>query len=272
MLKMFLNGLIIVAGAALIAAGFNFFLIPLNLLSGGISGISMLIGYFFGGNIGYIYLLLNIPIIIWGYFVLGRAFVMISILSVVFTTWFMQLFPASGVPTEQLLGAVFGGVLIGIGTGITLRIGGSSGGFDIVGSILTRNRDFPLGTAIFILNGLVILVLGFQENWDLALYSMISIFVTGKVIDIIHIKHVKVTAMIVTSQTDLMLDRLMKLHRGVTVMKTRGGYTHMDREMLMTVTTRYELVELQRIIKETDPKAFVNIVETVTVWGEFRRN
>ncbi|MFD2613248.1 YitT family protein [Paenibacillus gansuensis] len=270
-MKQVWNILILALGAAFIAAGFNLFLIPLSLLSGGISGISMLIGYFFGGNIGFIYLLLNIPIAIWGYFVLGKRFVGYSAVSILVTTWFMQILPTSGVPSDQLLGAVFGGVLIGIGTGISLRVGGSSGGFDIVGAIFTRNRDFPLGSLLFALNGLVILALGFKENWDLALFSMISIFVTGKIIDIIHIKHVKVTAMIVTSQTDTLLDKLMKLNRGVTIIRTRGGYTHLDREMLMTVTTRYELVELQRIIKETDPKAFVNIVETVAVWGEFRR-
>jgi uncharacterized membrane-anchored protein YitT (DUF2179 family) len=263
--------LVIILGAALVAAGFNLFLISHELLSGGISGISMLIGYYTGGNIGLVYFLLNLPLIIWGYFILGSRFIFMSIVSVMFTTWFMQIIPTNHITEDEILGAVFGGVLIGIGSGISMRVGGSTGGMDIIGSILTRSRDFPLGTSLFALNGVVILALGYVKTWDLALYSMLSIYITGKVIDLIHIKHVKVTAMIVTNQTDLLLDKLMKLHRGVTVIKTRGGYTHMEKEMLMTVTTRYELADLKKIIKETDPKAFVNIVETVGVWGEFRR-
>lgn len=270
-LRTVFSNLTILIGAALVAVGFNLFLIPHHLLSGGISGLAMLAGYYTSANIGLIYLIMNIPIVIWGYFILGRQFITLSILSVILTTWLMQLVPVSGLANDPILGAVFGGVLIGLGAGISMRVGGSTGGFDIVGSILTRSRDFPLGMFLFGLNGIVVLALGYIQNWDLALSSMLSIYISGKMIDLIHIKHIKVTAMIVTSQTDLLLDKLMKLHRGVTIIKTRGGYTHMEKEMLLTVTTRYELVELKKIIKDTDPKAFVNIVETVGVWGEFRR-
>ncbi|CAN7396081.1 MULTISPECIES: YitT family protein [unclassified Paenibacillus] len=271
-MKKALDVLIILVGALLVAVGFNMFLIPHQLLSGGVSGIAMIIGYFTDYNIGFLYLLFNMPLMIWGLVSIGKRFIMISVASVVLTTWMMQLIPMNFVAKDSMLGAVFGGVLIGIGSGITLRIGGSSGGFDIVGLILTRKYDFPLGTILSSMNGIVIVALGyFKDNWDLALFSMLAIFISGKTVDMIHIRHIKVTAFIVTKHKDAIINKLLMIPRGVTLIKTEGAYTKQQHDMLMTVTTRYELVELKRIIKEIDPKAFVNIVETVGVVGEFRK-
>jgi uncharacterized membrane-anchored protein YitT (DUF2179 family) len=258
-------------GAALIATGFNLFLIPHHLLSGGVAGISMLAGYYADWNIGILYFIFNFPIMLWGWFIIGRRFIILSIMSVSITSWLMQLITVYPFALDPILGSVFGGVLIGIGTGITLRVGGSTGGFDIVGSILTRKRDFPLGTVLFAMNGAVILILGYLDNWDVALYSMLSIYITGKIVDTIHIRHIKVTAFIITSETKTLLKRLLLLPRGVTIIKTQGAFSNEEKDMLMTVTTRYELAELRKIIREIDSKAFVNIVETVGVLGEFAR-
>jgi uncharacterized membrane-anchored protein YitT (DUF2179 family) len=269
-LKHLIDAIIIFVGSLLVAVGFNMFLIPHQLLSGGVSGIAMAIGYFTHWNIGLLYFIFNLPIMIWGLIVIGRRFIVISVISVVLTTWLMQILPS--IAQDSVLGAVFGGVLVGIGSGITLRIGGSSGGFDIIGSILTRKWDFPLGTVLSLLNASVILALGFfKKDWDLALYSMLAIYISGKVVDTIHIRHVKVTAFIVTKQKQQLLDKLLTISRGVTLIKTEGAYTSQEQDMLMTVTTRYELVSLKKIIKEIDPKAFVNIVETVGVVGEFHK-
>ncbi len=263
---------VILIGSLLTAISFNLFLIPHLLLSGGVSGIAMVIGYFTDWNIGFMYFVFNIPIMIWGFFIIGRRFIMLSILSVTLTTIFMLVIPTVYKPEEPILSAVFGGVIIGIGCGISLRVGGSTGGFDIIGSILTRKWDFPLGNILFVLNSMVILALGyFKNNWDLALYSMLSIYIFGKVIDSIHIRYLKVTAFIITKQKDLLRDRLLLMPRGVTLIKTEGAYTQEPQDMLMTVTTKYELIELKKIIKHIDPHAFVNIVETVGVLGEFRK-
>jgi len=264
--------LVVLFGSALIAVGFNLFLIPHRLLSGGVSGLSMLVGYFTPFNISLLYLLFNIPLLAAGWFQLGRRFIVLSIVSVIGTTWLMTIIPIIPVASDMLLASVFGGVLVGIGSGISFRIGGSSGGFDILGSIITRYRDFPVGNVLVSLNALVILAAGyFDNNWNLALASMVSIYVTGKVVDMIHISHIKVTVYIVTNRTDEMLRQLLSLQRGVTKIKTEGAYSHVEKDMLMTVTTRYELAELQRIIRISDPQAFVNIVETVGVMGSFRK-
>ncbi|XEC96488.1 YitT family protein [Paenibacillus tarimensis] len=266
------NALLILLGALLVALGFNMLLIPQGLLSGGVSGISMMIGYATGLNIGWLYFAVNFPILVWGLVSLGRRFVFWSIVSVVATTLFMQLIPVRQLAFDPVLSAVFGGVIVGFGSGLTLRQGGSSGGFDVIASVVTLRRDLPVGMIIFVLNGIVIVVLGLLiQDWDAALYSMLSIFATGKVVDMIHIRHTKVTAFIITKETDRMVKKLLERPRGVTVIQTRGAFSSEQRDMLMTVTTRYELAELRKTIKSLDPRAFVNIVETAGIIGDFRQ-
>ncbi|WP_145024906.1 MULTISPECIES: YitT family protein [unclassified Paenibacillus] len=264
---------VVVLGAAFIACGFNLFLVPLHLLSGGVSGLSMLVNYFTPISLSVLYFVFNIPMLVAGWFQLGKRFIVLSILSVVATTWLIAVVPETSLVSDTLLAAVFGGVLVGIGAGISFRAGGSSGGFDIIGSIVTRYRDFPIGNILVAMNGVVILAAGYlQDNWNLALASIVSIFVTGKVVDMIHVSHFKVTVYIITNETDALLHQLLERPRGVTKIKTQGAFSNVEKDMLMTVTTRYELAELKRIIKQTDPKAFVNIVETVGVMGSFRRS
>lgn len=265
--------LLVAAGSAIVAAGFNFFLIPHQLLSGGISGISMIIGYFTGWRISLLFFAFNLPILLWSMWISGKKFALLSLFSVIATTWLMEVFPRSALTGGDLvISAVTGGVLVGLGTGLALRAGGSTGGFDIIASIVTRRRDFPLGTLMFALNGAVILALGyFKGNWDLALYSMLSIFITGKVIDTIHIRHLKVTVFIVTKKKQVLLQKMKRLHRGVTVIVSEGAYTGELQHTLMTVTTRYELGELQQLVRQWDPQAFVNVTETIGVMGLFRR-
>ena len=267
--------LVTTLGALFVAASFKLLLIPYELISGGVSGVSMMIGYITknNNNIAWLYFVLNVPILVWGWYKVGRQFILWSIYSVVATTLFLRLLPEFSLVQEVTLGAVFGGILLGIGSGITLRYGASTGGFDVVASIITRYRDWPVGMMIFILNGVVISAqVLIQHNWDTALYSLIAIFSAGKVIDVIHISHLKVTAFIISSQKEALVTRLLAHPRGITVINTKGAFSGKENDMLMTVTTRYELNELRRIIREIDPKAFVNIVETVGVMGDFRRN
>lgn len=255
-----------------LAFGFNMLLIPNQLLSGGVSGVAMVIGYITGSNIGWLYFVLNVPILIWGWFALGKKFVIWSMYSVVTSTILLQIIPVYPLADDILLASVFGGIVVGFASGIALRCGGSTGGFDILASIVTMKRDMPVGVILFSLNAVVIaLHIVFTHNWELALYSLVSIFCLGKIIDIIHIKHLKVTVFIITTKTDEMLQHLLTHPRGITIIKTRGAYTSHDRDMLMTVRTRYELAELKKIIHSVDPTAFVTIVETVGVVGEFRK-
>lgn len=271
--KQFLLRLIIFTlSSACLSFGFNMLLIPSQLLSGGVSGVAMLIGYISNSNIGWLYLALNLPILIWGWFSLGKKFVVWSIYSVITSTIFMQIIPVYALADDILLASVFGGIVVGFASGLALRSGGSTGGFDIIASIITQKKDMPIGVILSGLNALVIaLHILFTHNWELALYSLVAIFCVGKLIDGIHIKHLKVTVFIITTRTEEMLQTLLSHPRGITIIKTRGAYTSSDRDMLMTVRTRYELAELKKNIHSVDKQAFVTIVETVGVLGEFQK-
>jgi len=271
-MKRLRTAIVMLLSSTLIAFGFNQLLIPLKMISGGISGITMIVGYATGLNIGWLYFVLNIPVLLWGLKILGIRFVGWSIFSVATTTIAIQLIPTHPVVNDLTLGAVFGGVVVGFGSGLSLREGASTGGFDIVATILTRKRDLSIGMLIFAMNGSIIVALGLlTRDWNVALYSLLSIFTAGKMIDLIHIRYVKITAFIITNSAQELRRELLPLQRGITVIRTRGGYTDAERDMLMTVTTRFELPQLQRIIRKTDPAAFVNIVETVGIMGDFRR-
>ncbi|AWV34958.1 MULTISPECIES: YitT family protein [Paenibacillus] len=263
---------IIIFSAFLVAAGMRLFLIPHQLLSGGVAGVASVIGYVTNPKyISIIYFAINLPVLIWGFIAVGKKYILLSMLSVLATTWFMTIIPAVKVTKDPILASIFGGVIIAGGVGFSLRAGGSSGGFDILGSIITRKRDIPIGNVLFVMDGIVILSLGFFKSWDSALYAMLCIFVKSRVVDMIHIRHVKLTCFIVTKERDKMLNRLRELPHGITVVNAEGGYSHEGNTMLMTVTTRYELSELRKTILETDPSSFVNVLETVEILGRFRR-
>ncbi|WP_059053233.1 YitT family protein [Paenibacillus senegalimassiliensis] len=262
---------IVLLGGLLVAAGLNLFLIPHKLLSGGVAGIASIIGYMTGWNISLVYFLVNLPLIAWGWRAVGRRYIVLSCISVVSTTWFMSLIPQVQLTKDPILAAVFGGIISAGGIGFSLRVGGSTGGLDILGSILTRKYDWPMGNILFLLNGVVILALGFFQSWDLALYSMLSTFVKGKVVDMIHIGHIKVTCFIITKQKEQMLCGLRKLHHGITCIHSEGGYREEENCTLMTVTTRYELAAVRKAVAEADPNAFMNVVQSAEIYGRFAR-
>ncbi|SEN55915.1 Uncharacterized membrane-anchored protein YitT, contains DUF161 and DUF2179 domains [Lihuaxuella thermophila] len=257
----------------LVAFAYNAFLLPHKVLSSGISGIAMMIGLLTPVNTGIVNLALNLPLLIIGFYKLGKRFMFYTIFSVAVTSVALLYIPIRPLVTDPILSSVFGGVLVGVGTGFIFRAEGSGGGFDIIAFLLTRKKEFPLGTLMFGLNAAVLLFAGFLFTWDAALYTLLSIYVTGKIIDAIHTIHVKLTLMIITSKGEEVKNRLLSnLVRGITVVDGEGAFTKEKRKVLFMIISRYELVTVKRLIKETDPHAFVNIMETVEVMGYFRRN
>ncbi|OYD07629.1 YitT family protein [Paludifilum halophilum] len=259
--------------SVLIALSFNMFLLPQKILTGGVSGVAMILGLVTPLNTGTIIFILNLPLLILGLLKLGKQYIAYSIFSVVVTSVAMQFIPVKGISDDPILSSIFGGVLVGIGTGFIFRAGGSTGGFDIIGMILTLRKEFPLGGLIFAMNAIVVFISGFVFDWELALYTMISIFATGKVVDAIHTRHVKLTVMIITVKGEAVRQKLLaSLVRGITVLDGEGGYTKEKRKVLITVISRYELSQVKRMVSEIDPHSFVNITETVDVMGTFRRS
>ncbi|RPJ95607.1 YitT family protein [Rummeliibacillus sp. TYF005] len=266
------NIITIIFGSVLIGFAYNFLLIPHKILSGGLSGIAMMLGIITPLNTGLLYFVLNLPLLIIGYFKLGKRFIGYTILSVIVLSTSLYIIPVYELSNDPILASLFGGVIAGVGVGIIFRASGSSGGFDIIGMLLTKKRDFPLGSVISGMNAIVIIISGFVFSWDAALLTLVSIYATGKAIDLIHTNNLKLTVMIVTSKGDDMKDKLFsKLYRGITIMNGQGAYTGEERKILITVITRYQLSEVKNTIREVDPHAFVNITETKQVIGSFNR-
>jgi uncharacterized membrane-anchored protein YitT (DUF2179 family) len=270
--------IIVVIGAFLNALSLNFFLIPANVYASGFTGIAQLVSSILGAfapfniSTGILLLLLNIPVTILGWKKVGKSFTFYSFISVLLSTFFLEIIPVKEVSSDILLNAVFGGVIAAVGVGLTLKWGASTGGMDIIAMVLSRMNDRPVGTYFFTLNGIIIMTAGFVFGWENALYTLVALYVSTRVIDAIHTRHEKLTAMIVTKKSDELKKAIHdKLVRGITLLPAKGAFSGEQKEMLIIVVTRYELYDLEHIIKEVDPHAFTNIVETAGIFGFFRR-
>lgn len=262
----------IIIGSTIVSFAFNLFLIPHGIMSSGLSGLSIVFSMLTSVNAGIFNFLLNFPLLILGYLKLGRKFILYTILSVVTISLTLYLIPVMALAKSPILSSIFGGAIAGLGIGIIFRSSGSSGGFDIIGMLLARKKDFPMGTLLFAMNSIVILLSGFLFSWDAALNTLVSIYALGKVIDKVHTHHVKLTLMIITRKGEEVKQHLLKnVYRGVTVIDSVGGFSNEKSNVIITVISRYELTEVKNLIEEIDPDAFVNITETLEVMGLFHR-
>lgn len=265
--------LAVIVGSMIVGVAFNLFLIPHHILSAGLSGLAILLGIITPLNTGILNFVMNLPLLIIGYYHLGRQFIGYTILSVSVISVSLFFIPVIPISSEPILSSLFGGVISGIGIGIVFRASGCTGGFDIIALLIAKKIDFPLGSLFSALNAVVVVISGFVFNWDAALNTLLGIYASGKVIDMIHTKHIKLTLMIVSSKGEELKDKLLaNLYRGITLFDGEGAYTGEKRKILMTVITRYQLAEVKEIIKEVDPDSFVNITQTTDVLGFFHRN
>lgn len=269
----------IIIGAFLLALSLNFFLIPANVYASGFAGAAQLVSNILSDytpihiSTGILLLLFNIPVAILGWMKVGKTFTLYSFITVAFTTLFLEIIPIQEQTADILLYAVFGGVIGAIGVGITLKMGASTGGLDIVAMVLSRMNDRPVGTYFFLINAIIILVAGALYGWDKALYTLVSLYATTRVIDAIHTRHQKLTAMIITKKTEELKQAIhSRMVRGITLVPAKGAFSNDQKEMMVMVITRYELYELEKIIKEVDPYAFTNVVQTTSVFGSFRKD
>jgi uncharacterized membrane-anchored protein YitT (DUF2179 family) len=270
---------VVTAGSLLVALAMNLFLIPANIYSSGFTGIAQLLSKVLGDytpihvSLGFLLLLLNIPVAILGWKKVGKSFTVYSFISVALSSLFLTLIPIKQVSNDILLNAVFGGVIQAVGVGITLKWGASTGGVDIIAMVLSRMKDKPIGPYMLVINGVIIITAGFLYGWEKALYTLVTLYTSTRVIDAIHTRHAKLTAIIITKKADVMKKAIQeKLVRGITILPAKGAFSNEAREMLMVVITRYELYDLERILKDVDPNAFTNIIQTTNIYGFFLLN
>ena len=258
------------------AMGLNLFLIPAKVFSAGMNGIAQILATLLQSHFsltidtGVFILLLNLPIFLLGFWKLGREATIFSFVNVAFVSVVTLFMPVYEVTDNPLMNAIVGGVLIGIGAGLSLKMGFTTGGMDIVSLVLSKTTGRTVGNYIFALNSVIVAIAGFLFNWESALYTIISIYCMTQVIDALHTSHQKVTAMIVTTTPDVVVQGIAsRMARGMTLLPSTGGYSKAQGQMIMMVVTRYELYDLEQVVHQYDENAFMNIVPTQTVLGRF---
>jgi uncharacterized membrane-anchored protein YitT (DUF2179 family) len=257
---------LLIIGALVQAFAMRLFLVPGQLVSGGISGAAQIINHFVRFPIGIMVFLGNLPLFVLGWRHLGgprfaaRTAVAVAIFS--FFTDFLVLFiPVVGVTTDNVLNSIFGGVLLGAGLGLVYRGQGTSGGSDILGRILNHRFGISISQSYLITDTLVVLAGGFAFSWEKALYGLVVIYISGIAAEAVSEgQSVFRSAIIITSCYENVSQKILEeLERGVTILSGKGGYTGNDRPVIYCVITRSEVNQLKELVKEIDPNAFMVI-------------
>lgn len=273
-LKPYFEIIKIAFGCGLFGLGFNLFLLPNALNAGGLSGLAMVLVHVLGfGSIGTVTMLVNLPLFILAAKKIGKKFFWWSLIGLGLISLFIDAFAWIPVPeTEPLVGALYGGALCGIGLGIVFATGGSTGGSDIIVRLLKRRyQNVPIGIINICFDACVVILTGIVfGNVSVALYSGVTIFITGQVIDaVVYRFDYSKTAIIITNQHERVaaeIDR--QLGRGATFLHGEGSYSRKQTEVVLTAVKKQQLADLKRLVVETDPNAFIIVQEAHQVLGD----
>lgn len=254
--------LVLIVGSLIYSAGLEIFLVPNNIIDGGIVGISIMASYLTGIPFGVYMLVLNLPFLYLGYKQIGKTFAISTIISIIALSIFSEfLEPVPRITEDYFLAAIFGGIIAGAGVGLVIRQGGSLDGTEITAIILDRKTSFSVGEVVMFFNLFILGAAGFVFGWDKAMYSLVAYFIISKMIDVV-LKGLdeSYAVMIVSDEYEEIADALMhRLGRGVTYLHGQGAYTGDDKQVLYCVVTRLEVVKLKEIALEKDETAFVTI-------------
>lgn len=262
--------ILIFSGAILAAAGLEIFLVPNNIIDGGIVGISIIASYLTKVPLSIFLIVLNLPFLILGYKQIGKTFVFSSLFAIIsLSFWVFVFHPIPGITNDILLSAVFGGILMGIGVGLIIRYGGSLDGTEMVAIILNERSAFSVGEIVMFFNIFILSSAGLVFGWDMAMYSLIAYYIAFKVIDItIEGLDEAKAAIIVSDNGEEIAEAITaRLGRGVTFFEGKGGFSKDEKIILYAVVTRLEIAKLKSIIYEKDENAFVTINDVFDVMG-----
>jgi len=257
-------------GSILAAVGLEIFLVPNNIIDGGIVGISIMLSHVTHISLSTFIVVLNLPFLYLGYMQIGKTFTIATLFSVLSLAYWVSFFhPIPELTHDLFLAAVFGGMIVGLGVGLIIRYGGSLDGTEIIAIIMDKRTGFSVGEIIMFMNLFILGSAGLVFSWDKAMYSLVAYFIAFKVIDItIEGLDESKGVLIVTDNPEEIADALMaRLGRGVTVLHGQGGYTGEPKKVLYSVITRLEVAKLKAIVQEKDENAFVTINEVHDVMG-----
>lgn len=260
--------LLISIGSVLCATAINGILIRQNFVTGGVTGISLVVHKFIPGlHLGWIYLLLNIPLFALAWMAVGRRFFVYSLFGALSLTLAIASVHVTINLDDKMLNALLAGLILGAGAGLCLRSAGSQGGTDILSVMLLQRFSISIGNTILAVNGIVILLVSIFYSIEAVLYTLIVLFVGAKVINLVVTGLSQRKAVfIISSQWEKISQEILKdIRRGVTIIKGEGGYARNEEHILYAVVPLTELGQLKRLVQEIDPAAFVVINDTLEV-------
>ena len=268
------NIIFLTVGAMITAFALESFLVPNNIIDGGVIGISMIVSHITKWNLGLLILILNTPFIIMAFKKMGGKFVVQTAFANIILAVFLNIFHHYKVTHDLLLATVFGGIILGLGVGIILKHEGSLDGTEMLSVVVSKKLGVSVGEFIMGINVFIYLAAGKVFSWESAMYSIMTYFIASKVIDTVmegfnSSKSVRIISDNASAIGEQLIERL---DISVTYLQGIGGYTGQDKDLIYCVISRLELPKMIDIIKEIDPKAFVSVVDVHEVYGgRFRK-
>ena len=271
--KLAIEILQIIIGTAIMAFGTTLFLLPNQLSAGGFSGIGTITYYLLGIPLGTTTLILNVPLFIMSLIKNGKKFFVNALLGTVLLSTFFNIFEnLKPITTDRFLACIYGGIIIGIGTAIILKVGASTGGTDLLTQIIRAFKPGMKISSLLVLLDILIVSLNvvFFKELEIGLYSAITIYIMGKMLDIFFegINFGRIVYIISSEYEDIAKQIVKEVKRGCTSLKGRGMYSSEERNVLMCVASRNEVREIRRIINQIDKEAFIVISNAREVFGE----
>lgn len=264
----------ILLGSAIFAIGIQWFYHPATLLSGGVTGIAMIINYIWGLPTGAVMFALNLPIFLIAFKNYGWRFVAGSLLGTFACSLFIDLLSlfSVNITAEPFLASVYGGIITGLGLGIVYATGATTGGTDIIAKLIRERYPYVnFGTMILFLDAAIIAVYALIfRKYENAMYTVIAVYIAARVIDLVLYgsSQSKLCHIISEYSDEIKLAIVEKLDRGVTVLSGKGAYSGQDKQILLCVVKRQQIVEIKKIVKNIDKSAFVIVTDTRDVFGE----
>ncbi|MBO0442562.1 uncharacterized membrane-anchored protein YitT (DUF2179 family) [Vagococcus fluvialis] len=259
------------------AIALNMFWRPGHIYASGVTGLGQIVVTLTENITGVelpmsvVLYMLNVPLFILAWYKISKKFTIFTMISVFMTSLFIQIIPVTALSTDPIICAIFGGAVCGLGVGLALKSGLSSGGLDIVSVTIRKMTGKNVGSLNIIINACIILTSGFLFGWPYAFYSAFSIFVNGKVVDVVFTKQKKMEIMIITTKPDAVIEQVQRrIRRGITILNNaEGAFSHEKQTVLITIITRDQIPLLQIAMRDSDPKAFVSISDNVKIMGNF---
>lgn len=268
------RGLQVTLGSLIGALSVNTFLVPHHFLSGGVSGVALILHYLFNLPVGALILVMNIPLFLWAYRVLDRDFVVLGTLGMTaFSLGIDVTYPLRdiGFVDDPLLAAIYGGVVSGIGNGLVFRVeNGNAGGIDIPSKVIRKLYSINIGTVVFLMNVVIVAASSFLFGVKPAMMTLISMYITASVLDkTIEGFDYKKVVLIITDHPREIADSIMhEVRRGVTFLHGQGAYMHKEKELVYCVVKITQLAKIKKIVEAVDPQAFMTVMDAAEVMGK----